>query len=66
MRKRLNILRFEMNVPTDVVLGSCEEVAIEGRYGPRAMFPLAKPGFEISSRRRMPDFTEAASLCSFG
>jgi hypothetical protein len=41
MRKHLNILRFEMNVPTDVVLGSCEGVAIEGRYGTRAMFPLA-------------------------
>jgi len=41
MRKCLNILRFEMNVPTDVVLGSCEGIAIEGRYGTRAMFPLA-------------------------
>lgn len=37
----MNILRFEMNVPIDVVLDSSEGVAIEGRYGARAMFTLA-------------------------
>ena len=37
----MNILRFEMNVPTEVALQSSEGVAIEGRYGTRTMFNLA-------------------------
>jgi hypothetical protein len=37
----VNILRFEMNVPTEVALRSSEGVAVEGRYGTRMMFNLA-------------------------
>ena len=37
----MNILRFEMNVPTEVALQSSEGVSIEGRYGARTMFNLA-------------------------
>jgi hypothetical protein len=37
----MNILRFEMNVPTEVILQSSDGVAIEGRYGTRVMFTLA-------------------------
>ena len=36
----MNILHFEMNVPTEVVLQSTEGVAVEGRYGARIMFTL--------------------------
>jgi hypothetical protein len=37
----MNIVRFEMNVPTEVTLQSSEGVAVEGRYGTRIMFTLA-------------------------
>jgi hypothetical protein len=37
----MNIVRFEMNVPTEVTLQSSEGVAVEGRYGTRIMFNLA-------------------------
>ena len=37
----MNILRFEMNVPTEVALRSSEGVVVEGRYGTRMMFNLA-------------------------
>src|SRR5271168_785191 len=37
----MNILRLEMNVPTEVTLQSSEGVAVEGRYGTRIMFNLA-------------------------
>lgn len=37
----MNLVRFEMNVPTEVALQSSEGVAIEGRYGTRMMFNLA-------------------------
>jgi hypothetical protein len=37
----VNILRFEMNVPTEVALQSSEGVSVEGRYGARTMFNLA-------------------------
>jgi len=37
----MNILRFEMNRPTQVALQSSEGVSVEGRYGPRMMFTLA-------------------------
>src|SRR5277367_1121281 len=37
----MNILRFEMNVPTEVTLQSSEGVAVEGRFGARIMFALA-------------------------
>ena len=36
----MNIVRFEMNKPTEVALQS-EGVCVEGRYGPRMMFTLA-------------------------
>jgi len=36
----VNILRFEMNVPTSVALESSEGVPVEGRYGNRMMFNL--------------------------
>ncbi len=36
----MNILRFEMNVPTNVALESPEGVPVEGRYGKRMMFTL--------------------------
>jgi hypothetical protein len=39
--KSVNIVRFEMNVPTEVALQSSEGVAVEGRYGSRMMFHLA-------------------------
>jgi hypothetical protein len=38
----LNILRFEMNVPTDVVLDCSEGIVVEGRYGTRTMFSLTE------------------------
>ena len=37
----MNLVRFEMNVPTEVALQSSAGVAIEGRYGTRMMFNLA-------------------------
>ena len=37
----MNIVRFEMNVPTEVTLQCSEGVAVEGRYGTRIMFNLA-------------------------
>ena len=37
----MNILRFEMNVPTEVALQSQQGVLVPGRYGDRMMFPLA-------------------------
>ena len=37
----MNILRFEMNKPTEVALQSPEGVCVDGRYGPRMMFTLA-------------------------
>jgi hypothetical protein len=37
----LNIIRFEMNVPTQVTLQSSQGVSVEGRYGTRMMFTLA-------------------------
>src|SRR5271157_3175974 len=37
----MNIVRFEMNVPTEVTLQCSEGVAVEGRYGTRVMFNLA-------------------------
>ena len=37
----MNILRFEMNRPTEVALQSPEGVCVDGRYGPRMMFTLA-------------------------
>jgi hypothetical protein len=37
----MNILRFEMNKPTEVALQSPEGVCVDGRYGPRMMFNLA-------------------------
>ena len=37
----MNVVRFEMNVPKEVVLQSAEGAAVEGRYGIRVMFPLA-------------------------
>jgi hypothetical protein len=37
----MNILRFEMNVPTEVALQCSDGVAVEGRYGTRMMFNLA-------------------------
>jgi hypothetical protein len=37
----VNILRFEMNKPTEVALQSPEGVCVDGRYGPRMMFTLA-------------------------
>jgi hypothetical protein len=36
----LNIIRFQMNVPTEVTLQSSQGVSIEGRYGARMMFTL--------------------------
>jgi hypothetical protein len=36
----LNIIRFDMNVPTEVTLQSSEGISVEGRYGPRMMFTL--------------------------
>jgi hypothetical protein len=36
----VNILRFEMNVPTEVALQSSAGVSVEGRYGNRVMFNL--------------------------
>ena len=36
----MNIVRFEMNVPTEVTLQSSQGVSIEGRYGTRMMFTL--------------------------
>ena len=36
----MNIVRFEMNVPAEVVLESPEGVVVEGRYGNRVMFHL--------------------------
>src|SRR5579862_9883079 len=36
----LNILRFEMNVPTAVSLMSPQGTRIEGRYGDQVMFTL--------------------------
>ena len=37
----MNIVRFEMTVPTEVTLQCSEGVAVEGRYGTRVMFNLA-------------------------
>ena len=37
----MNILRFEMNVPTEVALQSQQGVLVPGRYGDRMMFQLA-------------------------
>jgi hypothetical protein len=37
----VNIVRFEMNVPTEVALQSPEGVCVAGRYGNRMMFHLA-------------------------
>lgn len=39
-RNLVNILRFEMNVPTSVALESAEGVPVEGRYGNRMKFNL--------------------------
>jgi hypothetical protein len=39
-RNRVNILHFEMNVPTSVALESAEGVPVEGRYGNRMRFNL--------------------------
>ena len=36
----MNILRFQTNVPTQVVLQSCQGIVVEGRYGNRMMFSL--------------------------
>jgi hypothetical protein len=36
----LNILRFQLNVPTQVALQSSQGVIVEGRYGNRMMFSL--------------------------
>lgn len=36
----MNLIRFEMNVPTEVILQSSQGVSVEGRYGPRMMFTL--------------------------
>jgi hypothetical protein len=37
----LNIVRFEMNVPTEVELQSLQGTRVSGRYGDRIMFPLS-------------------------
>ena len=39
--KKVNIVRFEMNVPTEVALQSPQGTLVAGRYGDRVMFPLA-------------------------
>jgi hypothetical protein len=36
----VNILRFEMNVPTELAIESPEGVPVEGRYGNRMRFNL--------------------------
>jgi hypothetical protein len=39
-RRTVNFLRFEMNVPREVVLQSAQGTRVEGRYGDRVMFTL--------------------------